>query len=253
MGAAAYPSLLRSTLTSIALGTMTMAQGAVSLPASASTRAGLRIPPSPSTPRGSSVRARPYGRPPRRCVVGPVWLPARLPVCSRQASRAVTILRTRTVNSIHCPCLRYSPTVMCPSQGPLPGSRMQRMRRGGNRSNRARSNVRFAGLQTGHFGIGEARSQNFWGCSVEDPHSCILGDKSDIRAFFMGRCRDSQECSGGTSHTKRTYRTTRTKGAYRRNREERGGGGHPLLPCHSARDLSRNPQVHVEGCPPKNS
>jgi hypothetical protein len=130
MRGAAYPSLLRWTLMNIGWGTTTRAHDAASPMRSASTRAGLRIPPSSRSSGSPSVRGRPYGRPPRRSVVVPVWLPGRLPVCSRQASRAVTILRTRTVNRIHCPCLRHSRPVMGPSQGPLPGERMQRMHRG---------------------------------------------------------------------------------------------------------------------------
>jgi hypothetical protein len=84
MGAAALPLLLRWTSMNTGWDPMTRASEGVSLHRSASMQGGKRIPPCMRPPQGPFVRARPYGRPPRRSVVVPVWLPVRLPGCSRQ-------------------------------------------------------------------------------------------------------------------------------------------------------------------------
>ena len=91
MGVAAHLSLLRWISMSTGWATMPVASEGVSPTMSASPRAGSQIPP-PMWPTSHPLRGAPCtGRPPRRCVVGLGWLPVRLPVCSRQPARTVTL------------------------------------------------------------------------------------------------------------------------------------------------------------------
>lgn len=117
MGAAAHRSLHRWTSMSTGWAGMMMAAEGVSLPTSASTRGGNQIPPC-MRPLRAPLRGAPCTGPPRRrCVVGPGWLPVRLPGCSRQPARTVT-LWTSTHSEFYSRCVLRAFT---PGNGPVTG------------------------------------------------------------------------------------------------------------------------------------
>jgi hypothetical protein len=117
MGAAAYRSLHRWTSMSTGWAIMPLASEGVSPTMSASTRGGSQIPPSLSPQVLPSQGSPCTGPPPRRCVVGLGWLPARLPGCSRQPLRAVTP-RASTHSEFYSRCVLGAFT---PGNGPVTG------------------------------------------------------------------------------------------------------------------------------------